>query len=118
MAILPCPRPLDLVSTYARRCWRDIPIANFHCAAFPPFTMKAPDNGSGVLGSHHTQCRYRSVTGLRLSQLPTQSDACGPVSTHTMHAPTRWRRGRTDVEPLDGHGIGDKADSRSCKELP
>src|SRR5262249_29842987 len=118
MAILPCLLPLDWVLSYARRCWRDIPIANFHCVAFPPSMMKAPDSDSEVLGPRHTQCRYRSVTGLRLSQIPTQSDACGPVSAHTMHAPTRCRRGRTDVEPLDGHGIGDEADGRSCEELP
>ena len=35
-----------------------------------------------------------------------------------MHAPA-WRcRGRTDVEPLDGRGIGDEADGRSREELP
>src|SRR4029450_13535898 len=110
MAILPSPLPLDWVSSYARRCWRGILIANFHCVAFPPFMMKAPDSGSGALGPHYTQCRYRSVTGLRLSQIPTQSEACSPVSAHPMHAPTRRRRGRTDVEPLDGHGIVDEAD--------
>src|SRR5215510_7465096 len=105
MGILLCPLPLDWVSSYAKRCWRDIPIANFRCVVFPPTVMKAPDRGSGALGPHYTQCRYPRVAGLRLSQISAQSGACGPVSAHTMHAPA-WRcRGRTDVEPLEGCGI-------------
>ena len=66
-----CPLPLDWVSSYARRCWRGIPIANFHCVAFPPFTMKAPDSGSGLTGCP------RSL----------QSGACGPVSAHHARPP-------------------------------
>src|SRR4030095_14915980 len=118
MAILPCPLPLDWVLSYARRYWRGIPIANFHCVAFPPFTMKAPDNGSGALGSHHTQCRYCSTVKLQLPQLPMQSGACGPVSAHAMYAPA-WRcRGRADVESLDGRSIGDEANGGPREELP
>src|SRR5438093_13657932 len=60
----------------------------------------------------------KMCAGLRSPQIPTQSGACGPVSAHTMHAST-WRcRGRTDIEALDGRGIGDGADGRPRGELP
>ena len=61
------PTPPGLGIELRQEVLARIPIANFHCVAFPPFTMiKAPDSGSGALGPHHTQCRYRSAAKLRL----------------------------------------------------
>ena len=62
--------------------------------AFPPFTMKAPDSGSGVLGPHHTvevsQCSRTTI-----APAPYAKRRVRP-SIHTYHARLRLVVSRTN----------------------